>query len=73
MLRDTIDIEYRNYLNDNQTPPKVIVMSFDDIAMLMEELGLNPLDEFSNYHGMEINVDDVYNIELHSYASFQSR
>jgi len=41
--------------------------------MLMEELGLNPLDEFSNYHGMEINVDDVYNIELHSYASFQSR
>lgn len=73
MLRDTIDIEYRNFLADNQTNPSILVLPPDLLAELIEELDLDPLEEFSLYHGMEIHVDDIDSIELHSYASFQAR
>lgn len=73
MLRDTIDIEYRNFVADNQTNPSILVLPPDLLAELIEELDLDPLEEFSLYHGMEIHVDDIDGIELHSYASFQTR
>ena len=74
MIIDEILYLEREYRDVNRGAPAILLMSPSSYALLREELNIDPIEEFTLYHGMEIEVDEYHeDIELisHTYGWFE--
>jgi len=66
MIRDEIDFLEREYRDMYRGQPEVLKLSPENVAILREELEIDPEEDLSMYHGMYIEVDEYYDLELGS-------
>ena len=62
MLRDEIDYLEREFRDRERGTPEVLNISPENLAILREELGLDPEEDLETYHGMVVEVDERFDI-----------
>lgn len=67
-IMDEIDFLDREYRIEYRGAPTAMKISPENLALLREELGMDEDDDIVSYHGMYLEVDEMYDeIELCSY------